>query len=227
MDLAVAALLALVPLTPVPRFAPPPAGPAGPASIWYDPPLAGLDAPGAKAYADEAERLSSQGLDLAGVFAGLCRRLSGDGRLARRPRAAVADLFRGLIVWTRRGGRPSLHGRTDWPLHFAYGGLLGAAGGFAAAEAAGYAKEERDALTAGESFDLDDYAVTLIGGGWAQTAAEGSAEARRWVEDWASGRRSLAAGPAPAFGPLPPRRLPSATQIRAARDYARARLAGR
>ena len=181
-------------------------------SIWYDPPVLGLDSPEAKEYAEAAQGLAARGLDFSAVFAGLCRHLLDDPRARRASRAETANLFRGLIRWTRNGGKPAWHGREDWPLHFIYGGYVAAAYGHAAAEAAAYAKEDRDAFARGNYFDLDDLGVTLIGARWASRVGNGFKELARWAGPWASGQRALDALPAMSFGRLPHGHLPSPAQ---------------
>lgn len=183
-------------------------------SIWYNPPIPGLDSAEAKEYGDEAERLAAQGLDFPAVFAGLCRHmLSGNARTVRNPRAETANMFRGLIRWTRNGGKPVFQGRGDWPVHFIYGGYLAAVYGRMVAEGAAYAKENRDAKTPGNFFDLDDLAITLMGARWASSAGHGYGDLKLWAEAWASGRKSLGSVPLLQFGPLPHGLLPSASQI--------------
>ncbi|MBI3551696.1 MAG: hypothetical protein HY077_04200 [Elusimicrobia bacterium] len=205
----------------------PPANPTavGPASIWYEPPVPGLESPEVRAYAEEAAKLAAAGADFSAVFAGLCRRLvDGDPGLRRTPRHEAANMFRGLIRWTRGGGKPVLQGRSDWPLHFIYGGYLGFAYGHPAAEAAAYAKEERDAFSSGNFFDLDDYAVTLIGARWALKAGHGRASVETWARPWADGRKTLNTLPRLQFGHLPPRRLPVPALLLRVRGFVRAAL---
>lgn len=213
MTLAVLAALAL------------PTAPRAPAaratrSIWYEPPLAGLDAPATLAYAEAAESAASAGLDFPAVFAALCGRLLGRSAGAgTSARAELVPLFEGLIRWTRHGGLPILQGRKDWPLHFLYGGYLAAGHGPAAAELAAYSKEEHDAFSPKNAFDLDDYAVTLLGARWAALAGKDDAGVKRWAEEWSSGRRSLAALPPLTFGQLPPLHLPAPARLARVRTF--------
>lgn len=218
MTLAVLAALAL------------PSAPRAPAagatrSIWYEPPMAGLDAPSTLAYAQAAKRAASAGLDFTAVFASLCGKLlersAGSGPSAR---AELVPLFEGLILWTRQGASPSLQGRKDWPLHFLYGGYLAAGHGPAAAELAAYSKEERDAFSPKNAFDLDDYAVTLLGARWVSLAGMDDTGVRRWAEEWASGRRTLADLPPLSFGQLPPFRLPEPARLARVRSFVRGAL---
>ncbi len=100
------------------------------ASIWDEPPIAGLDSPETKEYEAQAQLLARQGLDFSDIFAGLCRyALDGNARARSDPRAELRNLFRGLIRWTRNGGKPAFQGRADWGLHFIYGGYLAASYG--------------------------------------------------------------------------------------------------
>ncbi len=169
-------------------------------SIWYEPPVPGLDSPEARAYAAEAALLSARDPDFSHVFAGLCRLMRSDPRKGRSARTKTADLFRGLIRWTRAGAAPSLQGREDWALHFVYGGYLSAVYGRTTADAAALAKEERDAITPGNAFDLDDWAVTRVGARWADEAAKGRSP---WLDGWANGTYRLDRVPKLTFGKLP------------------------
>lgn len=175
-----------------------------------------LETGAARAYAAEAERLASDGRDFSLVFAGLCRLALRSNRISRDTRAEVRDLFAGLIGWSKRGGRMRLQDREDWGLHFVYGAYLAGAYGKAVASAAARAKEEKDALTPGNAFDLGDWAVTLVGVRWAEGASHGGPD---WVRAWADGRRSLLAIPGVPFGMLPPRRLPTPVDALRVRDY--------
>jgi hypothetical protein len=169
-------------------IAPPPALPTAPhsGSIWYHPPVTGLDRPAARLIEQAAARAAADGGSFESVFEQAC--------LRRPAGSTLGDLFRGLIRWLNSGASPKLQGRSDWPFHFVYGGYYSAADGFAAAENAAYLKEQRDAFTPRNFFDLDDYAVTLLGAKWA--ASGGSCAAVRSL-------------PAFRFGVLPHGRLPS------------------
>jgi len=214
---AVQATLRDMPAPPVP-----PAAPIAqlPASIWTDLPIPGLDSPAAREYADEAVRLAAQGFDFSSLFAGLCRHLlDGGPRLGRDPRSETKGLFLGLIRWTRQGGRPSFQGREDRALHFIYGGYITSAYNYALAQSAAYGKEESDAFTPGNFFDLDDYGASLMGARWASLIGKDYEDLRKWVEPWAWGEKKLNALPALRFGTLPHGQLPSPPQIRQVQTF--------
>lgn len=198
---------ALGSMTPPPAVKP---APVTPASIWYEPPIPGLDSPESRAYADEAARAAAQTRDFPAILAALSRRLPSP--LGRRPRHELANLFRGLIAWSRRGGTSLFQDRDDWPRHFVYGGYIAAVYGYPAAEAAAFAKEDRDARAPGNEFDLDDLAATLLGARWAHLALSGG------------GLRELSAVAPLKFGKLPHGRLPSRGQVKAVSAFVRAAL---
>ncbi|MBI5202419.1 MAG: hypothetical protein HY925_12585 [Elusimicrobia bacterium] len=166
-------------------------------SIWYEPPVAGLETPEAKAYAAEAARLWAASPDFPKLFSALCRKAAFEGRPVRGYHARTLDLLRGLIRWTREGAAPTLQNRSDWVLHFLYGAYYSATLGRTTAEAAALAKEERDAITPGNAFDLDDWAITRLGARWGAEASAGE-----------SLRLDLAKLPSLTFGKLNPGRMP-------------------
>jgi hypothetical protein len=170
------------------KIAPPPAMPTAPLpdSIWYHPPVTGLNRPAARIVEQEARRAAADGAAFEAIFEQAC--------LHRPVGSSPADLFRGLIRWASSGGSAKFQGRTDWPFHFIYGGYFSASDGLAAGENAAYLKEQRDAFTPGNFFDLDDYAVTLLGARWASKG--GSCGQLRSI-------------PALRFGGLPHGRMPS------------------
>lgn len=178
-------------------------------SIWDGPPVFGLDSPAVKEYAHAAELFAAQGLGFSAVFAGLCRLLRENPRAVRAPKAEVSHMFRGLIRWTRHGGKPVLQGCSDWPLHFIYGGYIAATFGHPTAVSAAYAKEQRDAFIPGNYFNLDDYGITRIGARWSLLAGRSFEQLERWVQPWISGQKSLDRLPALQFGHLPHGRLPT------------------
>ncbi|MBI4346754.1 MAG: hypothetical protein HY553_07850 [Elusimicrobia bacterium] len=175
-----------------------------------------LESGAARAYAAEAERLAADGRDFSFVFAGLCKLALRSSRISRDTRAEMTDLFAGLIGWSKRGGRMRFQARGDWGLHFVYGAYLAGAYGKTMASAAALAKEEKDAMTPGNAFDLGDWAVTLVGIRWAEGASHGG---KAWVQAWADGRRSLLMIPGVPFERLPPRQLPSPVEALRVRDY--------
>lgn len=157
---------------------------------------------------DSISDMERQGMGFAAIFRSLCEN-------ALRSKAdsgtALREMFEGLMLWTKNGGRPVLMGREDWALHFIYGGWLASAYGVIAAETAGYHKELKDAFSPNNSFDLDDLAVTVLGARWA-----GRAE----LKSWANGRRNLEALPSLNFGMLPPQKIPSGRQLEAVSQWA-------
>ncbi len=162
--------------------------------------------------------LEKQGAALPEIFRNLCAQaLEGP-----KPLAEMRDIFGSLYHWTEAGGKPSFQGRQDLALHLIYGGVIEAYVGQGQGEVAGRAKEERDAETPGNAYDLDDLAATLVG---AELAARAYAltpeQFRAWLAPWARSRRGLGALAPLIFGRLPPRRLATNEQIEAARDYAR------
>jgi hypothetical protein len=211
---AVKAALKEVPAAklPAPVSAPGAFSPDG--SIWYNPPIEDLDSKESREYSAEAERLAAQGLDFSAVFAGLCQHMiAGNTRVVNAPRQELAYLFRGLIRWTRQGGKPVFKNRADWPLHFIYGGYFSTVYGPAVTEAAALAKEERDSRAKGNAFDLDDLAVTLLGGRWALKAGDRYATLIPWVGDWAWGRKKIDELPSPQFGQLAHGKTPDSSQL--------------
>ncbi|MEK7858874.1 MAG: hypothetical protein AAB320_06990 [Elusimicrobiota bacterium] len=196
------------------------AAPVFDAQALWEAPIPGLDNVEARRYQAEAERLSARGLDFSSVFSGLAGHLLRSPRTASSPRQEIASLFRGLIRWTRHGAAPSFQGRADWPLHFIYGGYIAATYGNAAAEAAALAKEEKDSLTPGNTFDLDDYAVTLIGARWSVLALERPQD----LPLWAAGAKALSLLPALPFGRLPQGRQPQPVLLQRVRAFVRSAL---
>ena len=194
-----------------------PAAPVFDAQALWEAPIQGLDNVDARRYKAEAERLAAQGLDFSAVFAGLARRLQDSPRFKSAPRREMASLFRGMIGWTRGGATPVFQSRQDWPLHFIYGGYFAATYGSAVAEAAALAKEEKDSLTPGNVFDLDDYAVTLIGARWATITLERPQD----LPLWTSGAKALSLLPALPFGRLPHGRQPAPALLQRVRAFVR------
>lgn len=190
------------------------------AEALWEAPIPGLDNTESREYHAEAERLAAQGLDFSSVFAGISRHLLRSPRTTRAPRQELTHLFRGLIRWTRHGAAPVLQGRPDWPLHFIYGGYLASTYGSAAAEAAALLKEQRDSLAPGNAFDLDDYAVTLIGARWSVLAGEKPQDLPLWAE----GSKALNLLPAMPFGRLPHGRQPAPALLLRARAFVRGAL---
>lgn len=185
----------------------------------------GFDTPAAREYAELAARLSSAGAGFSRVFGAACRHLlEGNPRARGAARAEVGNLFRGLILWTGKGGAPAFQGRQDLALHLLHGGYYSAVYGEALAEAAAYEKERRDAFTPGNSFDLDDYGATLLGARWAARAGRDFEALRRWAAPWASGERGLDALPRLGFGALEHGRLPPPARLDEVKDFVRRAL---
>lgn len=170
-------------------------------------------------YRKLAAGLAAGGAGLSEVFRGLCGRMLAQPRFRRMPMGEVRSLFLGLVEWSREG-RPRLQDREDLALHFAYGGLAAATLGRAAADEAGWRKEERDAAEPGNAFDLDDYGATLLAAGWVASLGRDQEAVEGWVRSWADGSRTLAGLPALRFGALPPGRVPGSESRKAVRDFA-------
>lgn len=76
----------------------------------------------------------------------------------RRP---VRSIFGGMMEWVSRGARPTWHGRTDWALHFIFGGWIELATGLG--DEAGRVKEELDRVFGTGTYDRGDIEATEAG----------------------------------------------------------------
>lgn len=162
-------------------------------------------------YRKLAELGEAAGVDFPEIFRQACALAVKRGGGAQETKVMLA----GLVTWLGDRSLPrtvGLQGRLDWAFHFVYGAWLESiATGLG--ERAGIAKEEKDAFTPGNVYDLDDLTATFIGARWA------SRETSR-LSDWGAGRRRLENLPPLRLGKLVPRVLPSERQLRAARDFA-------
>lgn len=162
-------------------------------------------------YRKLAELGEAAGVDFPEIFRQACALAVKRGGGAQETKVMLA----GLVTWLGDRSLPrtvGLQGRLDWAFHFVYGAWLESiATGLG--ERAGIAKEEKDAFTPGNVYDLDDLTATFIGARWA------SREAAR-LSDWGVGRRRLEDLPALRMGKLTPRIAADERQIQAARDFA-------
>lgn len=175
-----------------------------------------------RSYEGIARKLASQGRDFSHIFEALCRHAARPGgRLASEPEGAARALFLGLMAWADPEapdrGMPTFQKRNDLALHFIYGGYYGARYGSWIAERIALAKENRDAYTEGNTFDVDDFAAALYAIRWSSRL---KGDAVHWVEAWAAGNRALSGLPALTFGRLPPKRLLAPTRLRRVRVFA-------
>ncbi len=176
-----------------------------------------------RSYEGIARKLASQGRDFSHIFEELCRYATRPGgRLASDPGDEARAMFLGLMAWANPEspdrGLPTFQERNDLALHFIYGGYYGARYGSWIAERIALAKENRDAYTEGNYFDVDDFAASLYGIRWSSRLRVDGAT--HWVETWAAGNRALSGLPALVFGRLPPKRLLVPARLRRVRDFA-------
>ena len=148
--------------------------------------------PRERKFADQAVALAKRGLDLDRIFAELCQTVISE--TGQNPKLRIDDsvrsMFGGLWLWARGGGSPRFQGQTDKALHFIGGGAF--EGYWDVGRRAAVTKERIDRQDPNNFFDLDDMAATMMGARWMDLAsAEDSAQARRWVELWASGQFTL------------------------------------
>lgn len=161
-------------------------------------------------YARLGETMEAAGEDFPAVFRAACALALRRGGGAHESKVMLA----GLVTWLGDRARPrsiGLQGRLDWAFHFIYGAWLEAAGP-GLGERAAFRKEERDAVTPGNAYDLSDLAVTLAGARWTRQ------ETAR-LADWASGRRRLEALPALSLPKLAHGARPTPAQVQSARDW--------
>jgi protein-tyrosine phosphatase len=170
-------------------------------------------------FADQAAALAKRGFDFDRIFAELCQTLIGETE--KNPKLPIEDaarsMFGGLWLWARNGGSPRFQGQNDKAQHFIGGGAF--EGYWDAGRRAAVTKERMDMHDPDNYFDLDDMAATMMGARWMDLAgAEDPAQARRWVELWATGRYSLSRSlPRLHWGHMPPHADASAESIRAVR----------
>ena len=157
-----------------------------------------------------AESLEKSGVDFPEIFRRACALAEKRGGGVQEAKVMLA----GLVTWLGDRSLPrtvGLQGRLDWAFHFVYGAWLESiATGLG--ERAARAKEEKDAFTPGNVYDLDDLTATMLGARWA------TREVARLAE-WGDGRRRLEALPALRMGKLAPRVLADERQLQSARDF--------
>lgn len=168
-------------------------------------------------YLDLIKSLEKRGASFSNIFTELCAAsLASPGG---SPLETARDIFGSLYHWTDSGGKPAFQEREDLALHLIYGGLFEAYQGSGQGEAAARAKEEHDAQTPGNSYDLDDLTATLLGAYWASPAHTSLDEFRKNLVLWSDGRKSLRRLPTLIFGRLPPRRVASEEQLEQVRRF--------
>lgn len=174
-------------------------------------------------YLELIKTLESRGASFSDIFGSLCAAAIAHSEEPALEKAR--DIFGSLYHWTDSGGRPVFQEREDLALHLIYGGLFEAYQGPGQGEAAGRAKEERDAETPGNSYDLDDLSATLMGAYWVATAQTSPEEFSKILSHWADGRKTLNRLPITRFGRLPPRRVAGEEQLTQVRRFAHDALA--
>jgi len=147
--------------------------PAQRATEWRTNAVISASIPSATAEAVAARCAAARNVPFADLFRQLCAE-----------ELAPADLFNGLLLWTRDGGQPTLQGRHDLALHFIYAASYECALGLGRTVA--LAKEQFDQAQ-GKPFDLDDMAASFAGAAWVRQAKTDS----RWMSQWAKGQKSL------------------------------------
>ncbi len=176
---------------------------------------------GAAHYRHLATRLEAKGADFSTIFKEeSALLLSRGGRIWPLHKSEVKSLFAGMILWTKKGGKPTFQKRADLALHFIYGGFLAANYGRFIADHVAYDKEKKDSRRRGNAFDLDDYGATLMGVRWVMGLGLGPETLRRWLGAWSSGERGLAALPELRFGRLKHGELPSRARVEAVKRFA-------
>jgi hypothetical protein len=175
-------------------------------------------------FADQAAALQKRGYGFDQILAELCK--TALANVDKNPKLRLDDhirsVFGGLWLWTRKGGSPSLQGRNDWAQHFIGGGTF--EGYWDAGRTAAVTKEKIDSSDPSNFFDLDDLAATMLGSRWIDLATRD--DGRRWIELWATGKRTLSRSlPKLNYGHLPPGQQATSEQIRAIRDAVDSALA--
>jgi hypothetical protein len=170
-----------------------------------------------KAFAAKAAELQKLNYDFDQIFTELCRAVLVDS--AQNPKRDLEDIarsmFGGLWLWARHGGTPRFQDQNDKAQHFIGGGAF--EGYWDSGRTAAVTKERNDMQDPHNYFDLDDMAATMMGARWMDLAtAPDEAEARRWIELWASGQYTLTRSlPKLHWGHMPPGASPSAEKIQA------------
>jgi hypothetical protein len=170
-------------------------------------------------FAQQAATLQQRGWNLDQIFAELCRTAlaNADSNPKYRLDDQIRSVFGGLWIWMGRGGNGRLQGRHDWAFHFIGGGAF--EGYWDTGRSAALTKERLDARDPGNRFDMDDMAATMLGARWVELATRSDpADARRWIELWATGRYTLSRSlPALRYGQMPQGELATAEQVAAIR----------
>ena len=136
--------------------------------------------------------LEKSGQDFNQIFAAVCRQaLVGCATNSNlRYDDSARYVFAGLWLWVNNAGAAKLQGRHDWAQHFIGGGAF--EGYLDIGPRAAVTKETIDSRDPGNRYDLDDLAATLLGSRWMDLATSGGpAQAKRWLELWATGQMSL------------------------------------
>lgn len=153
------------------------------------------------------------------IFAELCRTAlaNADANPKYRLDDQARSVFGGLWIWMGRRGNARLQGRHDWAFHFIGGGAF--EGYWDTGRSAALIKERLDANDPGNRFDLDDMAATMLGARWVELATRSDpADARRWIQLWATGRYTLSRSLPPLrYGQMPQGELATAEQVAAIR----------
>lgn len=170
-------------------------------------------------FAEQAAALQRRGWNFDQIFAELCRTAlaNADANPKYRLDDQARSIFGGLWIWMGRGGNARLQGRHDWAFHFAGGGAF--EGYWDTGRSAALIKEKLDAKDPGNRFDMDDMAATMLGARWVELATRTDpADARRWVELWATGRYTLSRSlPVLRYGQKEQGEIASADQVAAIR----------
>ena len=173
--------------------------------------------PRERKFANQAASLEKRGLDFERIFAELCKTVLGD--IEQNPRLRIDDstraMFGGLWLWARSSGKPRFQNQNDKALHFIGGGAF--EGYWDVGRRAAVTKERIDEQDPHNFFDLDDMAATMMGARWMDLAAgTDPAQARHWLELWASEKYTLSRSlPNLHWGQLPSGRSPPAEKIMA------------
>ncbi|MDW8344699.1 MAG: hypothetical protein RMM51_09435 [Verrucomicrobiae bacterium] len=170
-------------------------------------------------FADQAARLQRQGWSFDLIFSELCR--TALANVEANPKLQLHDqirsVFGGLWLWMSRGGNAHIQGRHDWAFHFIGGGAF--EGYWDVGRSAALTKEQLDAKNPHNRFDKDDLAATLLGARWMELATRSDpAQARRWVELWATRQLTIERSLPPLrYGQMPKGERASAETIAAIR----------
>jgi len=166
------------------------------------------------------------GADFDQIFAHLCRQALD--KAAGSPKFRLDDwarsIFGGLWQWANSTGHPKLQGRKDWALHFIGGGTF--EGYLDLGPRAAVAKEKTDSHNAGNRYDLDDLAATMLGARWMDIATNGGLDqTKRWLELWATGKLTLSKSlPKLEFGQMPQFEAAQADRVQKVRAFVNAAL---